>query len=301
MQSDKTISKGNLDDLSAFATVARICSFTRAAAELKMSTSMLSYTIKRLEARLGMSLLQRTSRSVAPTEAGEKLLLALLPALDTIEGTLNELALAEKHVTGTLRLNVTRQAYNNVIRPLTGKFCAMYPQATLEVIIDYGFSDIVAERFDAGIRLGEKLQQDMVAIPAGPPLCMAVVASPGYLKDRPLPATPEDLKTHKCINYRMISANNIYSWEFSKEGRDLRIALNGPLTFNDPDLMLQAALDGLGIAYVLDHEVKDHIAAGRLIRLLEDWTTHFPGFFLYYPSRRRVSPVLSSFISLLKG
>ena len=300
MQSDKTISQGVLDDLSAFAVVARMRSFSRAAAALNVSNSMLSYTIKRLESRLGYPLLRRTSRSVAPTTEGEKLLLTLEPALDAIGSALGQLSRNLDRISGTLRITATRQGYEAVIRPVLSDFCATYPAATVEVIIDYAFVDLVSERFDAGIRLGEKLQQDMVAMPVGPALRMAVVASPEYLSQQGAPGTPEDLQSHRCINYRMETAGNIYSWEFEKDGRALKVGLSGPLTFNEPDLMLQAAIDGLGVAYVLEHEVSAHIATGRLVRILEDWTPPFPGFFLYYPSRKQVSPVLAAFLTLLR-
>ena len=301
MQSNKTISQGVLDDLSTFAVVARTRSFSRAAAELNVSNSMLSYTIKRLESRLGYPLLRRTSRSVAPTPEGEKLLLALEPALNAIDGALDQLSQNLDRISGTLRITATRQGYEAVIRPMLNDFCATYPAATVEVIIDYAFVDLVSERFDAGIRLGEKLQQDMVAMPVGPALRMAVVASSAYLSQHAAPRTPEALQSHRCINYRMETAGSIYSWEFEKDGRALKIGLSGPLTFNEPELMLQAAIDGLGVAYVLEHEAAPHIAAGRLIRMLKDWTPPFPGFFLYYPSRKQVSPVLTAFLALLRA
>ncbi|WP_408380582.1 LysR family transcriptional regulator [Paraburkholderia megapolitana] len=300
MPSDRTIPRGSLDDLSAFAMVARTRSFTRAAADLGVSNSMLSYTIKRLEQRLGIALLRRTSRSVAPTEAGEKLLLALEPALAAIHDTLGTLGREHDRVSGTLRITATRQAYEAVIRPVLADFCAAHPQATLEVIIDYGFRDIVADRFDAGIRLGEKLEQDMVALRVGPELRMAVVASPVYLARYPAPRMPEDLQAHLCINYRMVSAHTLYAWEFEKDGRHLKLKLSGPLTFNEPEPMLQAAVDGLGVAYVLEHEAAAWIESGRLVRLLEEWTPPFPGFFLYYPSRKQVSSALAALLTLLR-
>ncbi|RFB80672.1 LysR family transcriptional regulator [Methylovirgula sp. 4M-Z18] len=292
---------GGLDDLSVFATVARTRSFTRAAAELRISNSMLSYTIKRLEKRLGMTLLQRTSRSVAPTEAGQTLLLTLEPALRAIDETLDMLDRQRDRVSGTLRITATRQGYEAVIRPILGDFCAAHPEAALEVVIDYGLRDIVADGFDAGVRLGEKIEKDMVAFRVGPQLRMAVVASPDYFAAHAMPAVPQDLQTHRCLNYRMMTANSIYAWEFEKDGRQLEIRLSGLLTFNEPDLMLQAASAGLGVAYVLEHEAESHIRAGRLVRALEDWTPPFPGFFLYYPSQRRVSAVFAAFLALLRA
>lgn len=301
MQSDKTISRGVLDDLSVFAAVARTRSFSRAAAELNLSNSMLSYTIKRLENRLGYPLLRRTSRSVAPTAEGQTLLLTLGPALDAIEGVLGDLSRIRDRISGTLRITATREGYEAVIRPVLRDFCTNYPNATVEVIIDYAFRDLVSERFDAGIRLGEKLEQDMVALPVGAALRMAVVASPAYLSQHHAPVTPEDLQHHRCINYRMESAGSLYSWEFENGGRKLKVALSGPLTFNEPDLMLQAAIDGLGVAYVLEHEAVPHVEAGRLVRVLDNWCPPFAGFFLYYPSRKQVSPVLAAFLTLLRA
>jgi DNA-binding transcriptional LysR family regulator len=294
------MTRGVLDDLSAFAAVARTRSFSRAAAQLNVSNSMLSYTIKRLESRLGYSLLRRTSRSVAPTAEGQTLLLTLEPALDAIDGALTDLSRTRDRISGTLRVTATRQGYEAVIRPVLGDFCATYPDATVEVIIDYAFRDLVADRYDAGIRLGEKLENDMVALPVGPMLRMAVVASPAYLSQHRTPATPEELRHHRCINYRMESADAVYSWEFESGERKLKVALSGPLTFNEPDLMIQAAVDGLGVAYVLEHEAAPLIEAGRLVRVLDDWCPPFAGFFLYYPSRKQVSPVLAALLKHLR-
>lgn len=301
MQSDQTISRGVLDDLAVFATVARTRSFSRAAAELNVSNSMLSYTIKRLESRLGYPLLRRTSRSVAPTTEGQTLLLTLEPALSAIDGALGDLGRTRDLILGTLRITATRQGYEAVIRPVLGDFCATYPHATVEVIIDYAFRDLISDRFDAGIRLGEKLEQDMVALPVGPMLRMAVVASPEYLSQHGTPATPEELRHHRCINYRMESADTVYAWEFENGRRKLNLALSGPLTFNEPDLMMQAAADGLGMAYVLEHEAAPLVETGRLVRVLEDWCPPFAGFFLYYPSRKQVSPILAALLKRLQA
>jgi DNA-binding transcriptional LysR family regulator len=301
MQSGRTKAGRHLNDLSAFVAVAQARSFSRAASELGLSNSMLSYTIKRLEKDLDIVLLRRTSRSVSLTEAGEKLLLTLEPALEAIDDTLSKLEQARERVAGTLRITATREAYRIVIRPIMKAFCKAYPEVTLEVNIDYAFRDIVAERFDAGIRLGEKLEQDMVALPVSADMQMVVVASPAYLKRHAAPRVPEDLRKHHCINFRMPSTHSIYAWEFEKGGRALKMGLSGPLIFNDPDLMLQAALDGLGVAYCWEHEAANYLAQGRLTRLLADWTPSFPGFFLYYPSRRQVSPALAAFLASLRA
>jgi DNA-binding transcriptional LysR family regulator len=290
----------SLDDLAAFAEVARMGSFTRAAAALGTSTSNLSHTVRRLEARLGYRLLQRTSRSVSTTEAGAALLLELEPALAAIAGTLEALERGRERVSGTLRVTATRQAFEAVIRPVLPDFAAAHPDAVVEVLIDTRYRDIVADRLDAGIRLGEKLDGDMIALRVGPDLRMAVVASPAYLDGREPIRHPRDLLAHRCINYRMVGAGTLYAWEFERDGRTLDVRVGGPLTFNEPALMLDAALDGLGVGYLLDHEVEPHLADGRLVRLLADWTPPFPGFHLYYPSRRQVRPVLKAFIEAVR-
>lgn len=300
MQSDWITAHGQFDDLAAFAVVARSGSYTRAAAELGMSTSMLSYTIKRLESRLRYPLLARNSRSVSPTAAGERLLASLEPALNEVGCALGEVGRSSSAVSGRVRLTATREAYETVVRPLLPAFLGRYPEASVEVMIEYGFRDIVANRFDAGIRLGEKLEKDMIALKAGPELRMSVVASPRYLADHPAPAVPHDLTDHRCINYRMASAGTLYAWEFERDGRAVDVAVTGPLTFNEPALMLQAALDGLGVAYLLEHVVVGHVEDGRLVALLPDWAAAFPGFYIYYPSRRQISPVFGAFLELVR-
>lgn len=288
--------QASLDDLAAFATVARLRSFTRAARQLGTSTSNLSHTIRRLEARVGVRLLQRSSRSVAATETGEALLATLEPALDSIAGGLDLLDRGRGRISGTLRLTATRQAYDAVVRPILPTFIAAHPDATVEVLIDYAYRDIVADRFDAGIRLGEKLERDMIARRVGPALSMAVVATPGYLAQAAPIVIPSDLTHHRCINYRLTGAGAIYAWEFERDGEALDVRVPGPLAFNEPELMLDAVLDGLGVGYLLDREVAPHVATGRLVRLLSDWTPPFPGFHIYYASRRQMRPVLAAFI-----
>jgi DNA-binding transcriptional LysR family regulator len=292
--------RGDLDDLSAFAAVARERSFTRAAAGLGLSTSALSYRIKRLEDRLGVRLLQRNSRSVATTDAGERLLHTLAPALEDIGEALDDLGRQRDSVSGTVRITATRQAYEAVIRPILPGFGASHPQATIEVLINYEFRDIIADRLDAGIRIGEKLEQDMIALSVSPELRMAVVASPDYLLAHPAPEAPQQLGEHRCINYRLRAAGNMMPWEFERDGRDLQVKVEGPLTVNDPELAVDAALDGLGLAYVLESRAAPFLADGRLVRLLADWTAPFPGFFLYYPSRRQIPPTLAALIAMLR-
>ena len=292
--------RGSLDDLVAFACVARVRSFTRAAAELGTSTSNLSHTIKRLEAGLGVRLLQRNSRSVSASDAGEKLLNAIAPALQSIESAMGALQLSRNRISGTLRLTATRQAYEMVIRPVLPAFTAAHPDATVEVLIEYGFRDIIADQLDAGIRLGEKIEQDMIALKVGQDLRMAVVATPSYLARHGTPQHPRDPMGHRCINYRLVAAGAIYAWEFEQNGLAFEVRLPGPLTFNEPELMLDCALQDLGVAYLLEHEVARYIACGALTRLLADWTAPFPGFFLYYPSRQQLRPVFAAFLDLLR-
>lgn len=289
-----------LDDLAAFAAVARARSFTRAAAELRLSTSALSHKIRAMESRLGVPLLHRTSRSVSVTEAGARLLETLDPALIEIDRALDRLGQERDAVSGTLRLTATRHGFGRVIRPVLPAFLAANPRVRLEVRIDYQLRDIVAERLDAGIRIGEKLEQDMVALRVGPDLCMAVVASPEYLQRHGIPETPQALLHHACIGYRMLASGQEMDWDFEREGRAIAIKLSGPLIFNEPEVMMDAALDGLGIAYVLEDQVAPHLVSGRLVRLLADWTPPFQGYFLYYPSRRQVRAPLAALIAALR-
>lgn len=294
------MSRRSLDDLAAFAVIARARSFTRAAAELRVSTSALSHTIKGLEARLGIRLLQRNSRSVSVTVSGAQLLQTLEPALAEISDALDQLSLERDLVSGTVRLTATRHAFETVIRPVLPGFLASHPRAGVEVLIDYQFRDIIAERLDAGIRLGEKLEKDMIAVSVSPELRMAVVASPSYLAKHPAPLTPQDLMQHRCMNYRMMASGETFGWEFERGGQALDIKVTGPLTFNEPELMLETALDGLGVAYIVEEQAQSHIATGRLVRILEDWTRPFPGYFLYYPSRRQLPSTLAALIATLQ-
>jgi DNA-binding transcriptional LysR family regulator len=293
-------SKASLDDLAAFAAVARACSFTQAAAELRLSTSALSHTVKGLEARLGVRLLQRNSRSVSVTIAGERLLQTLAPALSEIESALGQLDQERDVVSGLVRLTATRHAFETVIRPVLPRFLADHPQAQVEVVIDYQLRDIIEEKLDAGIRIGEKLEKDMIAVRVGSDMRMAVVASPGYLANHPAPQTPQDLTAHRCINQRMLASGQTYDWEFEREGRELAIKVTGPLTYNEPGVMLEAALDGLGVAYLIEDHAAAPLADGRLVRLLDEWTPPFPGYFLYHSSRRQMPPALAALIVALR-
>ena len=292
----------SLDDLAAFASVARLKSFTRAAALLETSTSNLSHTIKRLETRLGLRLLQRNSRSVAANTAGEALLSHLAPALQGIEEALEELAHRHAGPAGRLRLTMTREGYELVVRPMLAAFVAAHPDAVLEIGIDYGFRDLVADRFDAGIRLGEKLAEDVIAMQVGPELCMAVVATPAYLARHGTPKHPRELLAHRCIGYRMMAADSLYAWEFAsrRPRREFSVRVSGPLVFNEPGPMLDSALAGLGIAYVLKHAAAPYLADGRLVQLLADWTPPFPGFFVYHLEAPRLRPLLTAFLEAVR-
>jgi DNA-binding transcriptional LysR family regulator len=292
--------RGLLDDLAAFAAVARSRSFTEAAPELGLSTSALSYTVRRLESRLGVRLLQRNSRSVAPTEAGERLLQTLRPALEDVSRALVDLDRTRADVSGVVRITATRQAYEAVLRPALPVFAARHPKACVEVLIEYDFRDIIADRLDAGIRMGEKLEQDMISVRVGPDLRMAVVGTPAYLHAHPAPSNPDALSSHRCIGYRMRTGGRLVPWEFEFQGREVAVDVSGPLVVNEPELALDAALDGLGLAYVLEDRARPYLEAGRLNRLLEDWTPPFLGFFLYYPSRRQLPPTLAALVQILR-
>lgn len=289
-----------LDDLAAFAVVARERSFKRAAATLGLSASMLSYKIGRLEKKIGVRLLQRNSRSVEVSEAGARLLETLAPALDNIGAALDGLGRDPAGVSGTVRITATRQAYEAVIRPALVPFGAAYPNAGIEVLIEYEFRDIIASRIDAGIRLGEKLEKDMIALGVGPALRMTVVGSPAYLAGHGVPRTPHELGRHRCIGYRMRAGGALLDWEFERDGRAIEVKVDGPLVVNEPELALDAALDGLGLAYVLESRARPHLDAGRLVEVLQAWMAPFPGFFLYYPSRRQMKPALGALIAVLR-
>ncbi|HEX4737208.1 MAG TPA: LysR family transcriptional regulator [Allosphingosinicella sp.] len=290
----------DLADLAAFAAVAEERSFTRAAAKLGTSQSALSHTIRRLEGRLGVRLLTRSTRSVAPTEAGERLLRTLGPALDEIDAGLARLSDLREKPAGTIRISASDHAARAILWPKLAALLPDYPDIHVEISVDSGFVDIVAERFDAGVRLGEQVAKDMIAVRIGPDLRMAAVAAPAYFARRPPPRTPQDLAGHDCINLRMRTLGGLYAWEFEKDGRELRVRVEGQLVFNDVDLILAAALDGFGIACLPDDHVVDAVADGRLVRVLEDWCPPFPGFHLYYPSRRQQSPAFALVLEALR-
>jgi DNA-binding transcriptional LysR family regulator len=281
------------DDLVAFLAVARERSFTRAAAQLGVSQSALSHTIRGLEERLGLPLLTRTTRSVAPTEAGERLVRTVGPRLEEIDTELAALTELREKPAGTIRITTGEHSAEAILWPALAKLLPRYPDIKVELIVDYGLTDIVAERYDAGVRLGEQVAKDMIAVRIGPDFRMAVVGAPSYFAGRPRPKTPQDLTAHDCINIRLPTHGGIYAWEFEKRGRGLKVRVEGQLVFNNIALRLKAALAGLGLAYLPEDQVERHVADGRLIPVLADWCTPFSGYHLYYPSRRQPAPAFA--------
>lgn len=292
--------RGNLDDLSAFLIVAREGSFTRAAAKLGISQSALSYTIKELEARLKLRLLTRTTRSVSPTAAGERLLRNVGPRIAEIETELAALTELREKPSGTIRITATEYATDAVLLPKLAKLLREYPDIKVEIVSDYGLTDIVAQRFDAGVRDGEQVARDMIAVRIGPDARMAVVGAPSYFRSRSEPRKPSQLVEHNCINLRLPTHGGLYAWEFEKGARELKVRVDGQLFFNTTTQMLQAALAGLGLAYLPEGLVQPHISKGRLKRVLEDWCPPYPGYHLYYPSRRQPSAAFALLVEALR-
>lgn len=294
------MSRRNFNDLQAFVTVAREGSFTRAAAALGVTQSALSQTIGGLEARLQIRLLTRTTRSVSPTEAGERLVRAIGHRFDEIEAELDALTELRDKPAGTVRITCADQVLKSILLPRLGPLLNEYPDIRLEFDINYGLRDIVADRFDAGVRLGDYIDKDMIAVPIGPPLRMAAVASPSYFAAHPRPGVPGDLMAHRCINLRTPTYGGLYAWEFERDGRQLNIRVDGPLTFNSSPHIVTAALAGLGIAFLPEEDFAPHLEAGRLVRVLDDWCPPFSGYHLYYPSRRQPSPAFSLVVEALR-
>jgi len=294
------LARENLNDLSAFVAVAQAHSFTKAAARLGISPSALSHAMRGLEERLGVRLLARTTRSVAPTEAGERLLTVVLPHLQGIESELSALNLLRDVPAGTIRLTASEHAAYTVIYPVLARLAADYPEIKIEVNVDNMLADLVAGRFDAGIRLGEYVERDMVAVRIAPDMRMAIVGTPAYFERHPRPETPQDLTQHQCIGIRLPTHGGLLPWEFDKDGRSITVRVEGQLIFNTNSLALRAVLDGLGLGYCLDDMAAEAIADGRLIRVLEDWCEPFPGYHIYYPSRRQISPALRHLIDALR-
>ena len=294
------MNRGHLSDLVAFVAVARERSFTKAAAKLGISQSALSHIIRGLEERLGLRLLTRTTRSVAPTEAGERLLRTVGPRLDEIDAELAGLTELREKPAGTIRITSGEHAANAILWPFLLKFLPKYPDIKIELIIDYGLTDIVTERYDAGVRLGEQVAKDMVAVRIGPDMRMAVVGSPAYFEQRSRPKTPQDLTAHDCINIRLPTYGGVYAWEFEKSGREVKVRVEGHLVFNSIELRLNAALTGMGLAYLPQDQVQTHLSHGRLIRVLADWCPPFSGYHLYYPSRRQPTPAFALLVDKLR-
>jgi DNA-binding transcriptional LysR family regulator len=294
------VPRENFNDVIAFLAVARERSFTKAAAQLGVSQSALSHTIRALEERLGLRLLSRTTRSVAATEAGERLLQSVGPRFDEIDAELSALSALREKPAGTIRITAGEHAAQAILWPTLAKLLPRYPDIKVELIIDYGFADIVAERYDAGVRIGEQVAKDMIAVRIGPDFRMVVVGAPAYIERRGRPKQPQDLTTHDCINIRLPTRGGIYVWEFEKRSRPLKVRVDGQLVFNSIGLRMNAVLAGLGLAYLPEDQVARELASGKLIQVLDDWCAPFPGYHLYYPSRRQVAPAFALLVDALR-
>jgi DNA-binding transcriptional LysR family regulator len=292
--------RGSLEDLRALVAVGQERSFTKAAAKLGVSQSALSQTIRQLESRLGVRLLTRTTRSVSLTEAGERLLGTVAPRIEEIETELAAVSELREKPAGTIRLTATEYATDAILVPKIAKLLREYPDIKVEIVIDYGLTDIVAQRLDAGVRSGEQVASGMIAVRIAPDMRMAVVGSPSYFKNRSEPKKPQDLLGHNCINLRLPSHGGLYAWEFEKGGRELKVRVDGQLVFNSTGQILSAALGGLGLAYVPEGMAHPHLARGRLKRVLADWCLPYPGYHLWYPSRRQSSATFALLIEALR-
>lgn len=291
---------GNLNDVLAFLAVARERSFTKAAAKLGVSQSALSHTLRALEARLGVRLLTRTTRSVAPTEAGERLVRTVAPRFAEIDAELAAVSELREKPAGTIRITATEYAADAILLPKLAKLLPGYPDIKVEIAIDYGLTDIVARGFDAGVRSGEQVAKDMIAVPIGADMRMAVVAAPAYFKARAEPTKPQELIDHNCITLRLPTHGGLYAWEFEKNGRELRVRVEGQFTCNTTAQMLNAALLGLGLAYIPEGLAAPHLAKGRLKQILADWCPPYSGYHLYYPSRRQPSAAFALLVDALR-
>lgn len=290
----------NFNDLVAFVAVAREESFTRAAVKLGVSQSALSQTVRGLEERLGLRLLTRTTRRVSPTAAGERLLQTAGPRFAEIQAELSALSEMRDKPAGSVRITAGEHAAISVLAPALEKILPNYPDVNVEVTVDYGLTDIVAERYDAGVRLGEQVAKDMIAIKIGPEMRMAVVGSKSYFQRNPWPETPQDLTNHNCIQIRMPTYGNIFPWEFEKDGHEVKVRVEGQLVFNNMGMRRDAALRGLGLAYMPEDQVVEEVRRGDLIRVLEDWCEPFSGYHLYYPNRRHASPAFAAVVDALR-
>lgn len=290
----------NLDDLQSFLIVAREQSFTKAAAKLGVSPSALSHAMRGLEEKLGIRLLARTTRNVSTTEAGERLIQSIGPLIGQISSELDSLSELREKPAGTIRITCSDDAAEMVIRPKLAAFLAEFPDINVEITIDYGFTNIVRERFDAGIRLGESISRDMIAVRLGPDWRLAVVGTPAYFEQHGVPSTPRELTEHACINIRHSIDGGVYVWEFEKNGQAQTIRVNGQLISNSMIHVLNGALDGIGLAYAPDFMVAPYLTDGRLKEVLADWSPYFSGFHLYYPNRRHASPAFAAFVETMR-
>jgi DNA-binding transcriptional LysR family regulator len=289
-----------LNDIVAFLAVARDKSFTKAAAKLGVSQSALSHTIRGLESRLGLKLLARTTRSVAPTEAGEQLVNAVGPHFEDIQAELNALGALRDKPSGTVRITAGLHVTETILWPKLQPMLRKNPEVRLEITVDYGMANIVADRYDAGVRLGEQVAKDMIAVRIGPDFRFVVVAAPSYFANRSEPRIPADLTHHNCINLRFPTHGGLYAWEFERGGRELNVKVEGQLVFNNSRQILEAALAGFGVAYLPENTVAPHVERRRLIRVLDSWCAPFPGYHIYYPSRLQSSPALALVVDALR-
>jgi DNA-binding transcriptional LysR family regulator len=287
-------------DLVAFLVVAREQNFTRAAAQLGVSQSALSQTMRGLETRLGIRLLTRTTRRVSPTEAGERLLRTIGPRFEEVDAELEAVTALREKPMGTIRFTATENAAATVLGPALERFLPNYPDIKVEIVIDYGLTDIVAERFDAGVRFGETVASGMISVRIAPDARMAVVGSPSYFAEHKTPKIPQDLTAHKCINLRLPTHGGLYAWEFEKAGREMNVRVDGQLVFGTATLLLTAARAGFGLAYLTEEQVRDDLKSGRLVRVLADWCPPFSGYHLYYPSRRQPTQAFALLVDALR-
>lgn len=292
--------RDELGDLVAFLTVAEERSFTRAAAQLGTSQSSLSHTVRRLEERMGVRLLLRTTRNVAPTEAGEQLVETLRPAFNDIRSRIEALSALRQKPAGTIRITSSRHASETILMPVVKRLLAEYPDINIEISNDQKLIDLVAERYDAGVRLGEQVEKDMIAVRIGPEMRMVVAGSPAYFEKHPRPRTPHDLTQHTCINLRLPTLGGLYAWEFEKDGRPLNVRVEGQFICNDVPMIIDAAMSGLGLACLPNDHLEKFVAAGKLVKVLEDWCPPFPGYHLFYPSRRQASPAFALLVDGLR-
>lgn len=294
------MARGNVNDLIVFVAVARERSFTRAAAKLGVSQSALSHIIRQLEARLGVRLLTRTTRAVAPTEAGERLLQGIGPHFDEIEAQVDALNELRDKPAGSIRIVAPDYAIKHILWPKLRKFLVEYPDIKVELILDNGLTDIVIERYDAGVRMGEHLAKDMISARIGPDFCLAVVGAPAYFAKHAKPGHPKDLVGHTCVNFRFPGSGGLYAWEFEEKGREIKIRVDGQLAFNYIFHSLEAALDGFGLAYIPEEIILPYVAEGRLVRVLRKFSPYWDGYHLYYPSRRQSSPAFVALVQALR-